>query len=291
LDPDRLSELMLVVSGKGQQAVAGSGRLWDRKCSLPNVKGRRVLVAGVGGGCDIISAYAVAQTLKGQKPALLIYANTKRGVDNTLEQIAPNVSRVPKQVVELTSELAQEYGKTWIDQSVPRGDDGCPLIFSLPANESDVMAFIRGLKTRYGFDLIISVDTGADSIVSGALSGVEGRDQAMLRILARFGREWLHLAVAPGCDGETTCPDVLEALLRLEEDGKFVGTFSANELVPVYAQWAHCLQAERTPRIISDAAIGKLARQGEFVLVPRGMEPTIPAEWLSKVLVFRLAGK
>ena len=63
--------------------------------SFPDLMGKKILVVGVGGGSDIISAYAIAQILKRHGAQKAIYANTKRRVEPSLESVSLHVFRVP----------------------------------------------------------------------------------------------------------------------------------------------------------------------------------------------------
>jgi hypothetical protein len=170
---------------------------------------------------------------------------------------------------------------------VPRGDDGCPLILCIPKKPKAQAELVTRLQEKYHFDLVLSVDTGADSIVDKAASGPEGRDKETLRVFHGFSCEKLHLALAPGCDGEIAFQDLQDAILRFEAIGKYLGCFDLTNLLPYYAQWASVIESHRTPNIILDAFAQKLERSGEEgVIVPRGIFPVIPEEWLKMGLVF-----
>ncbi len=300
LNPARLNELLQATARAGghTEAVAqASHRHWpapaardaflNQTFSFPNLAGRRILVVGTGGGCDIISAYALAQSLRPHQPALLIYANTKRHVELTLEAVTPHVFRVPPQRIELDREKSGEHGRTWIDQSMPRGDDGCPLVFRLPTTSAAKAEFIRGLQDRHQFDLVISVDTGADAIVCGTLGDPKGRDQEMLRILGDLGVEWYHLSVAPGCDGESHASDIREVMAGQKAAGHYAGCLPIDSLLPTFAEWSESLQSDRTPNVILNALADRLKGDNDSVIIPRGFRPAIPTAWLRKILVFR----
>lgn len=290
LDRDRLATLLRAVR-EPRPVVPETGAtpagLLASPFTLPPIDNRNVLVVGVGGGCDIISAYAIAKLLAPQNRGTLIYANTKRSVGSNLENLAPNVFRVAPGVTNATDRVPAGYGSTWIDETVPRSTDGCPLIFRLPNGPAEEVSFVSGLQARYEFDLIISVDTGADSIVPNALSGQDGRDREMLRILREFPCERLHLTVAPGCDGESTGPDILRAVIDLQKSGKYLGCFPVKALLPVYANWSRILSPDRTPNIILNAMAGTLEKRGDSIRIPRGRHPLVPAAWLTQILAFR----
>lgn len=129
---------------------------------FPNIIGKRILIVGVGGGCDIISAFALAEMLKNCGPAKLVYANTKTRIQENLERVSAHILRVPERRISLSTHL-HTHGTTLIDQSVPRGDDGCPLILELPKDEdhcAELVAELQGMS----FDMVLSVDTGAAQV-------------------------------------------------------------------------------------------------------------------------------
>lgn len=52
-----------------------SNELKKQKFKFPDLSNKRVLVLGIGGGCDVITAHSVAQMfVVPQSPSLLLYA-------------------------------------------------------------------------------------------------------------------------------------------------------------------------------------------------------------------------
>jgi hypothetical protein len=253
---------------------------------FPDFCGKRVLVLGVGGGCDIISAFAVAEILKPGGPAKLIYANTKTRVWENLQRVSRHILRVPAERIVLSAHQST-HGTTLIDQSMPRGDDGCPLILELPPAKNHCEELAREIQ-QMTFDVILSVDTGADSIVAETANGPCGRDQRMMAVLERVGRPWFHLVVSPGCDGETSLSQLEAAVRKLIDADKYAGYFPIAPLLPTMRKLAAPLGRTRTPNIIIDAFSGVLesSSDGQALVVPRGLMPVIPRSWLTMALVF-----
>lgn len=267
--------------------------LLARRFVFPDLGGQRVLIVGLGGGSDIISAYALAQMLRrfsSSAPAETVYANTKRHADKVLELLAPQVYRVPATV---RKPVAREpaHGTTLIDQAVDRGDRGCPWILRLAREEAGQRQLTTSLQRLAEWDLVIAVDTGADSIVPTAESGAAGRDKTMLRILGDLGTPLLHAVVGPGCDGETSFADLRDALGNLGRTGQWLGCFALDAMLPAYREFAPCLDPSRTPNILL-AAFDNTLRPGPDggLVVPRGMCPVIPRSWLTTAFVFRPDG-
>jgi len=285
-----LSQALGVRPTTPQQDISGQGPdadPLDQTFVFPDIRGKSVLIVGVGGGCDIISAFALAEMLRSREPARVVYANTKTRIRERLNHKSAHILELPPERICLSPGM-HTHGTTLIDQSVPRGADGCPLILRLPEEESQCTQLVDEIR-QMSFDMILSVDTGADSIVAEATSGPQGRDQRMMNVLGSVGCPWLHIIVAPGCDGETTLPQLQSAVRELQSSSSYMGCFSIEPLLPTLRELAAPLKRKRTPNIIADAFAGSfhVAADGTSVVVPRGTRPAIPKKWLSVALVVR----
>jgi hypothetical protein len=251
----------------------------DTPFSFPAITGKRVLVLGLGGGCDILLAHAIAGLLPGGARSL-VYANTKKHDDGSLEMLSPHIARLR---APSSSGKGRTHGTTRIDQSVPQGDEGCPWIFLLP--EDDPEELTQELRTL-AFDLLIGVDTGGDAIVDRAGSGDGGRDKRMFRVLQTVGNPLLVIA-APCSDGDATAEDVHRAFRRQADAGRYRGCFSLEPTFGSLRSLSQGLTPGRTPRIILSAADGLLQQTEDGrVVVPRGIRPAVPRIWLSHAFVF-----
>src|SRR5262249_36149269 len=121
--------------------------------------------------------------------------------DGTLEMITAHIGRVSPQLPTRKTRR-RTFGTTLIDRGVPRGDEGCPWIFLIPDRDAEEQ--LPGEIRQQGFGMVLGIDTGGDSLASGARSGEGGRDKRMLRVLRVTGLPLLHLVVAPGSDGESS---------------------------------------------------------------------------------------
>ncbi len=265
-----------------------SDDLLDAEYVIPELRGMRVLVVGVGGGCDIISAHAFAQVLRDHEPASIVCANTKPRGDERLECISPHVLKVPQERAVLVPGT-RTHGTTLIDQSVPRGDGGCPFILLLPQGEEHADALVKEIQSL-GFDMVFSIDTGADSIVAEATSGPDGRDRRMLRLLSRLHLPWFHVAISPGCDGETTFDQIVTAVSTLSRSGAYKGRLPVAPMVSTMRELGVPLKDTRTPNIIAAVCRPNVVGVAgeEAVTIPRGIRPKIPRRWLCSALVFDL---
>ncbi|HYT91662.1 MAG TPA: DUF1152 domain-containing protein [Gemmataceae bacterium] len=255
--------------------------LLQQQFVFPEVTGQKVLVLGLGGGCDIITAYAVSRLLDVAHAKGVIYGNTKKEDDGHLERVTEHIRRFSGPAVALGS--GRTHGTTRIDQSVPRGDDGCPFVFLLSSKGAEEM--LPGEIQQLGFDRLIGVDTGGDS-----LAGREGgRDRRMLRVLQRTGLPLLHIVIAPGSDGESSYKKMNCALGSALDGGRYRGCFSLVPVLETIRSLSGALTPGRTPRIILAAADGQLPGDGGRVIVPRGCKPAVPLEWLTHGFAFALA--
>ena len=252
--------------------------------TFPDIAGRKVLVLGLGGGCDIITAFALARLLDPDGSRGVVYANTKTSNVGPVQRITPHVVRVTGPVIDL-GQRVRGYGSGKIDHAVPRGPHGSPWIVLLTGDvpEQVLAAEVRSL----GFDVIIGVDTGGDSIARKGGRGHLGRDQRMLRVLRQTGLPLLHVVVAPGSDGESSRGDLQSVFRQHAAEGRYHGCFPLAPLLPVLRSLSASLSPTRTPCIILAAADGRLEETpAAHLVVPRGKRPAVPDYWLTTAFVF-----
>ncbi|MBY0459640.1 MAG: DUF1152 domain-containing protein [Gemmataceae bacterium] len=263
-----------------------TARLLATPFRIPDVAGRDVFVHGLGGGCDVITALAVS-TLLDRAAKRIVYGNTKVGGVGPVTPVRPDTPHIvtPASPPPEPGVKPRNCGSAAIDHGVPRDAHGSPFIVRLDdeAAERELVGEVRAV----GFDLILGIDAGGDSIASQDGRGRLERDQRMLNVLRRTGVALLHIVVGPGCDGESRVADLRESLDALLAAGRYRGCFRLEPLMPVLRAHSAGLSDARTPRILLAAADGLLARTDDgLVTVPRGCRPVVPAEWLSHAFVF-----
>jgi hypothetical protein len=246
--------------------------------TFPDLTGRKVLVLGLGGGGDVILAYALGRLLPVGARSI-IYANTKKHDEKNAEFVTPHIRRLVGPVV---PPRGRTHGTWAIERSIPRGDDGCPWVFVIENAEAEqaLVQEIIGQK----FDIIFGVDTGGDSLAARSNSG---RDKRMLRILRQTGIPLFHVVVAPGSDGECSTDNLRWAMNVHNDAGRYRGCLELAGILDLLRELSAPLGSKRTPRIILSAAAGELKEKGDGrLIVPRGSRPAVPRDWLLRAFVF-----
>jgi hypothetical protein len=250
--------------------------------TFPPLAGRSVFVLGLGGGCDVITALAVSTLLDGSA-ARIVYGNTKVDGIGPVERLTPHIGRVASPPPE-PGRKQRGCGRAALDHAVPRDRHGSPWIVQLADDVAE--HDLPGELASLGFDLLVGVDAGGDSIASKRGKGHRGRDQRILGVLRRTGVPVVHVVVAPGCDGESSVDDLGRAMAQHAAAGRYRGCFALAPLLPVLRSLSGGLNEMRTPRIMLAAADGLLQRDGDKMIVPRGCKPAVPAVWLATAYVF-----
>ena len=291
--------------------------------SLPPLgPSKRALVLGMGGGCDVFAAFAIAQLWSEQESchesAVVLYGNAVSPVLDTMQNndhpiLLPNVLYSCETDVKPLRQGDGGYGTTALEQSVPRGPEGSPLLVVVPrksgaleevsaVNCDSIHAALRRLKV----DAIVCVDCGGDSLTGGRNFIVHpelGRDRQVLRACRESGIFCIHLVLGPGCDGESSAEELRKSVAELHRQGSYLGAWdrfpsAAHSL----AELAKDLAPNRTPNIIARAfsqeAVGAVggeqfaASAGELCTVDRwGRSVEIPYAWLRTALAFRVDGR
>jgi hypothetical protein len=249
---------------------------------FPDVTEIKVLCLGLGGGCDAITAYAFSR-LFADVAEDVVYGNTKTADVGAVEPVTEHVLRVSGPLLDTTRKVLGR-GQCWIDHSVPRAANGSPWIVLLNETGEQQLA---GELLSLGFDLLVGIDAGGDSLARKGGRGRMGRDQRMLAVLQRTGLPLLHVVVAPGCDGEASYEDLRAVIDEQVADGRYRGCFALEEMLPIFRAFRGSLGPTRTPQIILAAAEGRLqSPRSGWVSVPRGREPVVPLWWLKTGFVF-----
>jgi len=251
----------------------------------------------MGGGCDVIAAHSLAQQLKKSTQAQIVVANAKGPIPDKSEYttVTPNILRVSPVVCTIQPGDGDCYGTAKIEESLPRGTDGCPFLISLPTKhklQQNIDALVPEIQSLK-FTVIIGIDMGGDSI-SGGIDhpgdAALGRDMQFKSILSKIGVPFYHVVAAPCCDGETMFDKMQMELLRSKQEGHMLGCFDMSFMRQDFETYTKNLDSSRTPNIVLQALNNKLEviqKQPLFVKVPRNLTPVVPYEWVVKAWVLK----
>lgn len=256
------------------------------KWELSTISGQNILVIGIGGGCDIISAIALGKAL--QLPSNTRYANTKsmrssmkklRSVPNTRYTfLTPEPKELPKH---------KRWRNPMLEECLPRIHEHPYLVVQCPQDVTDRNIAAKDLQKiveEWKIDQIFAVDTGGDVLSEETESGAEGRDRRMLGMVKTCGVPVTLFVVGPGSDGESE-PEVLTKALEREKNlENYMGKFVSVDLVDDFRELGSWVGTNRTPNIILDAHNSKKSE----IKIKRGRKPIIATTWLKEVWVFRV---
>jgi len=243
------------------------------------------MVLGMGGGCDVFMAYTLAKQLQNSADtgAKILYANCiserKDGIPAYHQTLVPgSLYAVPKNLRQpAENKGVNTYGTTFLEQTVPRGDEGSPLLVEVKGNggvktSADVRTLIdenyKRIKRAFDYleiDLVFGVDCGGDSLTGGKDFVVDirtGRDQQVLRAFRKYSKHhpdftFIHLVLGPGCDAESS-EDVMRKEVWMEptiDDPQrnwcagrmYLGCFSMEKMIEECFPLVEHLEKNRTP--------------------------------------------
>lgn len=239
-----------------------------------NFPDRSVLVVGIGGGSDIIAAFALSTMITGARK--VGYGNTKPRASATPSQPHGDFSFVRKVTHwQPAAHQIDVHGTTNIDHTVPRGADGCPFLFILEKGEHDALT---ADISRMGYDLVVAVDIGGDSLYEDddPRGAADNQDRLMLEVLERTAIELMRVVLAPGIDGESPT-GALDAPMQT----RVLQRFPLEPMHPILKEYGEHLSQNRTPNLILQAAADEFDNvEPGCVRVPRTLHPIVPLEWL-----------
>jgi hypothetical protein len=243
---------------------------------LSIIENERVLVAGTGGGADILTAKAFAACLEVFAPSQIQIANHKsKGCVAGLTPWRPHLYEVSYRPLR---GLKRSRGTTRLEANIL--DANRPLVFHIDRQNNEAnQELLESIASN--FDIVITVDTGADSICAG--DDPDQRDKRCLRLFQNLpGRiKWLHALVGPGADGETEVDELVSALDELDQNGKIIEKFSLCLLAPIFQKYSADVGKTRTINIILSALTAKAANKTNAMRINRGRKPTIPLDLLT----------
>eukprot|EP00759_Apiculatamorpha_spiralis_P031797 PhF_6_TR33582/c0_g1_i2/m.49010 len=222
----------------------------------------KLLVVGMGGGCDVITAYVVSQCLPGLSKNVA-WGNTKRTSDGTVDLNPPHqyFRHVPTHV---PLEAGKDYyGTVGIDASVPQGPHDSPLITVLPRPKTrndrvpeEILQEMGKDMATLGFDGVVAVDAGGDSLTGGIDHNGDpstGTDQMMARVVKYSGLPCIMVVCGLGSDGESAMETITSHIEQETTAGTLIGVESMLTWAPLFRQMSVGLEDYRTPCLMAEA--------------------------------------
>lgn len=271
-----------------------------------------MLVLGMGGGCDIFAAFAVTKHMetevaaRGGPATTLLYAactGPRRDTDGwePLASAGGSLLRATSPATELSP--GGHYGTLNLERSCPRGPEGSPFLLFVPGRKGSVERVTRQNQdamlpalAALQLDFIVAVDCGGDSLTGGKdFEGdpALGRDVQVLTCLRASNVPFVHIVLGPGCDAESPEAVMRASVEQLEKDGKFLGAFPLDPLLPTFEATAGMLADDRTPNLMRRAAlrdlpVAEMAGGRDLVVISRhGTSEAVPRLWLVHGLAFQ----
>lgn len=250
---------------------------------------RRVLIAGAGGGFDVMSglplAFALARLGKTVHLANLTFTYLG-GTD--AQQVAPHVYEVRDSTVSEERYFPEKHLATWL-KSTPAGAGLEPCVYCIEkVGVAPMREAYRALVARLEVDTVILVDGGTDILMSGDEAGLGTPSEDITSLLAVDALEGIErkLVVAIGFGVDTfhgvAHADFLENVAALARDGGYLGAFSLHSGMPDVDAWLDAVDYVQrcTPgresivcASVADAVRGQF---GDHRSVPRTLHSPTP---------------
>lgn len=269
---------------------------------FPTFGKKKVLVIGIGGGSDVVSAFGIASFLKEKNPDVEIrygvsvspkaYYGGFDKITDWLYQRKPNFN--VEEIKELHHTLSLVLKMKEFD------DNQLPFLVVRPKykkeltvkeHQKQVAEVFRKTLDRINADIIYAVDGGGDSLTGGVSDNVETEfDRSGIRALQEYGKPFTYIIMGPGCDGESTI-DMLKGAVKYENNNhSFIGLFDLSSIISKWEKLSlELLDNDRTPnimRIANDEIKNEPNKANNMQTIQRHRKPKIPLKWLITGLAF-----
>ena len=210
---------------------------------------RRVLLAGAGGGFDVMSALPLAFALQrmGKDVHLANLTFSYLGASDA-PMVAPGVYAVSAETVSDERYFPERHLAVWL-RSKGCGDT----IFTIEkTGVLGMSAAYRALHERLGFDALVLVDGGTDILMSGDEAGLGTPAEDITSLLGAHALDEvstkLVVAIGFGVDAYhgVAHVDFLENVAALARDGGYLGAFSLLPSMPEVRDWLDAVRYVQT---------------------------------------------
>ncbi|WP_415879092.1 DUF1152 domain-containing protein [Methylomonas sp. TEB] len=192
------------------------------------VNGQRFLIAGVGGGFDIVSGVPIYLYLRrlGKQVTMANLSFTELGLTNC-EEICPGAFLVNKQSADLPY-FPERYILEWLSS---RGEESAMYAFSNEIGVLPLRSAYAEIVERHQIDTLVLVDGGTDSLIFGDEPGIGTVVEDACSMIAASGvavKQSLMAMVGFGIDHfhDVNHHACLENIATLIKDDGYLGAFS-----------------------------------------------------------------
>lgn len=248
-----------------------------------------ILIIGVGGGCDIFTTYSFYKYILSfiDYPTNIFIANTRRSKKDT-----SHLQKISKHIFELlpynlNKVEKQSYKKIFDIELLPYSNNIKIVILPDRTLIDECNELIEELSFKK-WDLIVSIDTGGDSICDDNKSYKikDNRDFEMIQILKSVRNItnclYYHVIFGLGCDGEYDKDTLLKMIDIYKKSKKYIGSFNiTNDMYLSLDSFSKYFKMNRTINIL----LNNRYNNNEHVLIPRGKKYMIPTTWLKQFII------
>ena len=249
---------------------------------------KKVLVIGIGGGSDIVGAFSIASVLHERNPDVeILYGlcvSPKNRYDG-FEMINGSLYQRRDDIQNVSTDHLHHSPKLLIKMARFKNDLPNPFLIVRPKKNQDLIekAF-RDVIEELKPDLIYAIDLGGDSLTGGLDDDDMGFDRSGIRALQKIARPFIYMVLGPGCDGESECDKIIDALQSELSVDSLLGIFELTKEIEFMSGISqNLLDKNRTPSIITNAFL-KIKENPDnrekLVEIERHIHPKIPLQWL-----------
>jgi hypothetical protein len=256
-----------------------------------SISGTKFFVLGIGGGNDVVGAYAVARLLKKEHSDSEIlygscFSSNKKNYIGFVQIFEGLYIRESKNY-----ELNENHSLRLV-QTLKEFDGDLCIPYVIIADDKRKTGRITKETINYFRDYtIITIDNGGDSLTGGK-DGKCGFDHRNLLCLKEMAIPFHHIILGLGCDGESDTKSI-QTMLSYQKQS-VLGEFSMNEVADIFSPMLNSIshpERENTDTTVIIVEVKDFIEKNpmakQLYLVPRHERRTkVPYTWINKAVVF-----
>jgi len=187
----------------------------------------KIFVLGIGGGNDVVGAYAIAKLLRNSGKDVLY--------GSCLSKKKPNFIGFKEEAEGLylydpNEKQENEHHSLRVIQRLRKHDTELPPPYVLIADDGRTERITDAALTRFKGYTIITIDNGGDSITGGN-EGEKGFDRRNVDALKEKGIQFIHIILGLGCDGESD--EEMISKMFAEQTESILGVFEMDKVASI----------------------------------------------------------